>query len=62
MVQAADATGTVLGTNAVMVRIRKNAQTLPAPERIVFWRHLVLSTLRDKALIATFATSMWLHR
>jgi tyrosinase len=33
VVQATDATGTVVGSKAVMVRIRKNAQTLPAPER-----------------------------
>ena len=34
IVQANDkTTGAVLGTKAVMVRIRKNAQTLPAPER-----------------------------
>src|ERR1700730_5010020 len=34
MVEAADkATGNVLGSKAVMVRIRKNAQTLPAAER-----------------------------
>jgi tyrosinase len=34
VVEAADkAAGNVLGSKAVMVRIRKNAQTLPAPER-----------------------------
>jgi tyrosinase len=34
VIQATDkTTGAVLGTKAVMVRIRKNAQTLPAPER-----------------------------
>jgi tyrosinase len=34
VVQATDrTTGEVLGSKAVMVRIRKNAQTLPAPER-----------------------------
>jgi tyrosinase len=33
VVQATDSTGTAVGTKPVMVRIRKNAQTLPAPER-----------------------------
>ena len=33
VVQATDAAGNVLGSKAVMVRIRKNAQTLSAPER-----------------------------
>ena len=34
VVQATDkTTGTVLGSKALMVRVRKNAQTLPAPER-----------------------------
>lgn len=33
IVQATDAAGNVLGSKAVMVRIRKNAQTLSAPER-----------------------------
>jgi len=34
VLEASDkATGNVLGSKAVMVRIRKNAQTLPAPER-----------------------------
>jgi tyrosinase len=33
VVQAKDTTGNVVGSKAVMVRIRKNAQTLPAPER-----------------------------
>src|SRR3954452_17427021 len=34
VVQATDkASGAVLGTKAMMVRIRKNANTLPAPER-----------------------------
>jgi tyrosinase len=33
VIQATDDAGIVVGSKAVMVRVRKNAQTLPAPER-----------------------------
>jgi tyrosinase len=55
VVQATDkTTGTVLGSKALMVRVRKNAQTLPAPERDRFLAALGTLNARGRGAYRDF--------
>jgi tyrosinase len=55
VVQATDkATGAVLGSKAVMVRIRKNANTLPAPERDRYLAALATLNARGQGAYKNF--------
>jgi tyrosinase len=55
VVQARDSTtGTVLGSKALMVRVRKNAQTLPAPERDRFLAALGTLNARGRGAYRDF--------